>query len=102
MSLARKLEIVEFHVLATKIPIIWFRVTNIHCPFDAGPRLVHVFSGTGKFEVVHIDYQHAIQFRMVENTLRNIRQDLFPTLFTDSGVQMIFPNPSTVRMSVQC
>ena len=55
MGLARKLNTIEFHVLATKIPIIGFRVTDIHCPFDACPCLVHVFGGTGKFEIVHID-----------------------------------------------
>ena len=84
MNLAWKFNSIEFHVLAPKIPIIGFGVTDIHCPFDAGSCLLHVFSGTGKFEIVHIDDQHAIQFRVIENALPYIRKNLFPTLFTDS------------------
>ena len=80
-------------MLAHKIPIIGFGVTDIHCPFDAGPCLVHVYSGTGKFEIVHIDDQHAIQFRVVENSLPYIRENLFATLFADPRVQVVFQIP---------
>ena len=84
MSLAGEFHSIEFHVLASEVPVIGFRITYVHCPFDASPCLVHVSSGTGKFEIVHIDDQHAIQFRVVENALPYIRKNLFPTLFTDS------------------
>ena len=47
------------------------------------------------------DYQHAIVLSMIEDTLPNIRENLFPTFFSDSAVQMVFPNTTAIGVPIQ-
>ena len=84
MSLAWEFHSVEFHVLASEVPVVWLWLANIDGLTDASPCLVHVFRGTGKLEIVHINDQHAVQLRMIEDTLPNIWENLFPSFFADA------------------
>ena len=93
--------IVEFHTLTTKVSVTWLGVPNISSTSNAGPCFVHVLSRTCKFEIVHIDYQHAIVLSMIDDTLPNVRENLFPTFFSDSAVQMVFPNTTAIGVPIQ-
>ena len=42
-----------------------FRVTNVDCSFDASPCFFHILSRACKFEIIHINNQHAIVLSMV-------------------------------------
>ena len=88
-------------MLTTEISIIGFGVTNVDCSFDTCPCFVHVLSGTCEFEIIHVNNQHAIVLSMIENTLPYIGENLFPTFFSDSAVEVVFPNTATVWMPVQ-
>ena len=100
VSLSWKSYIVEFHMLATEVSVIWLGVPNVHSTSNAGPCFVHVLSRTCQFEIIHINDQHAIVLSMIEDALPYIRENLFPTFFADSAVQMVFPNTTAIGVPI--
>ena len=96
MSFSWQCHVVELHMLASKVSVICFGVTNVYSSSDTSPCFFHALSGTCKLEIIHINDQHTIVLSMIEDNLPNIGENLLPALFTDSWVQMVFPYPSAI------
>jgi hypothetical protein len=54
MSFSWQCHVVDLHMLATKVSIILFRVTNVYSSSDASPCLFHVLSWTCELEIAQL------------------------------------------------
>ena len=94
-------DVCKFLVHATKVAIICFRLADVNCCFDSCPSFWEVLRRSCHLKVINVNDKEIVEFLMVKDLMPNVRQNLFPSLFRYTAVEMLLPYTTTIRMSVQ-